>query len=163
MSGKSKVIVVVLVLAALALVLGAVVFPWWTGVLEGGHFEIDLRNMTMCINKHCGSPKALAASDASAAPWAKVGIATMAASFVAAVLAAGVAMRISLGGRLGVLPWLAGVLAGFTGVLGILFASFHPEFGDWTPSYGMACTFAGALAAAAMSVIAGVSARSKAS
>ncbi len=156
MSGKSKTIVVVLVLAALALVLGALVLPWWTGVIEGGSFEINLRNMTMCLKNHCGSPKSLSAADAAATPWAKVGIATMAASLVAAVLAISLALQTIRGHRLGVWPWIAGVLAAFSGLLGILFTAFHPEFGDWTQSYGMASTFAGALAAAAMSIVCGM-------
>lgn len=150
-----------LLLSALALVLGALVFPWWTGLVEGGSFQIDLRNMTMCLHNHCGSPKALAAADAAAAPWAKVGIATMAASLMAALLAAGVAMRMLLSKAHGTLPWVAGVLALFAGFLGIIFIWSHPDFGKWTPSYGMACTLAGAFGAATMSIFVGLISKPK--
>jgi hypothetical protein len=162
MSLKAKFAVAMLLLSALGLVLGALVLPWWTGVIEGGSFQIDLRHMTMCLHNHCGSPKALSAADASAAPWAKVGIATMAASLMAALLAAGVAMRMMLSKEPKTLPWVAGILALFAGLLGAIFTWAHPDFGDWTPSYGMACTLAGALGAATMSIFAGTMAKPKA-
>ncbi len=156
MSLKAKLAIALLLLSALALVLGALVLPWWTGAIEGGSFTIDLRHMTMCLHNHCGSPKALSAADASATPWAKVGIATMAASLMAALLSTGVAMRLMLGKPTKTLPWLAGIVALFAGLLGIIFVWAHPDFGDWTPSYGMASTFAGALGAAAVSIVGGM-------
>ncbi len=159
MAKKHIVVASVLVLAALALALGALIFPWWTGETGAGRFEIDLRNMTMCFNNQCGSPKPLSGAGESAAPWAKVGIATLAASLVAAAIALAVALRLFRRTRVGVMAWLAGVLAAFAGVLAGLFVAFHPDFGDWTPSYGMACVFGGALAVVAMSIVAGASER----
>ncbi|MCP4448924.1 MAG: hypothetical protein GY811_26865 [Myxococcales bacterium] len=153
MTPKTKTSIALLLLSALGLVLGALVLPWWTGLVSGGSFEIDLRNMTMCIHDACGEPKALAASDASAAPWAKVGIATLASSLVATLLVLELAVRLMMATTLGVLPWLTGVLAFFAGLLGAIFIWAHPDFGEWTPSFGMACTLAGSMGAAIASIV----------
>ncbi len=161
MSLKAKIAIALLLLSALALVLGAVVLPWWTGIVEGGSFRIDLRHMTMCIHNNCGSPKALSASDAAAAPWAKVGIVTLAASLMAALLTTAVAMQMMMKKAPGTLTWVTGVLALFAGLLGVIFVWAHPDFGDWTPSYGMACTLGGAFGASTMSIFGGVIAKSK--
>lgn len=154
MSAKSKIAIALLLVSAVGLVLGAFFLPWWTGLVGDGSFEIDLRHMTMCLHNTCGEPKALGDSDASAAPWAKIGIATLASSLVAAVLAVGVAVRLMLGSKLGVLPWVASVLAIFSGLLGAIFIWAHPSFGEWTPGFGMAATLAGSFGAAIASIAA---------
>ncbi len=152
MTIKVKIAIALLLLSAVGLVVGALFLPWWTGLVGEGTFEINLRHMTMCLHNSCGEPKALAASDASATPWAKVGIATLASSLVAALLAVGVAVRLARGRTLGVLPWVAGVLAFFTGLLAVIFVWAHPNFGEWTPGFGMAASLAGAFGATVSSI-----------
>lgn len=154
MTTKAKIAVALLALGAVGLMLGALALPWWTGQLGEGSFEINLRHMTMCLRGVCGEPKPLGIADASAAPWAKIGLATLASSIVAAALAILVAVKLATASRLGVIAWVASVVAVFAGLLGGIFIWAHPSFGDWTPGFGMAACLVGAFVTAVAAVLA---------
>ncbi len=156
MPPKAKLALVFLLLSVLGLVLGAVILPWWSGNTGGGTFAIYSRYMVMCMDGICGQ-KPLAAAGASATPWAKMGTAMMATSLVAAGLLGICFVFIVLRRTLGLLAWVTASLSFFAGVLGLAFAWAHPEFGTWTPAWGMACTLAGSVVGA---VAAGVGAAS---
>lgn len=151
---QRAIISVLLVLAAALLLLGALFFPWWTGALESGYFEIDLRGMTMCLAAGCSESKALSAADSGGQVWAKIGTSTFAASLVAAALLVLSAFRTLVGGHRGKLHWITMAMSVFVGVLGLLFVWRHPELGDWSPTYGVACTLAGALIGASVALLA---------
>ncbi len=144
---KAKLAFAFLLLSVLGLVLGALLLPWWTGETASGSFAIYSRYMEMCSNEVCAQ-KSLAAAGASATPWAKMGTAMMATSLVAVGLLGICAVSIARRRALGMVAWVAAAFAFFAGVLGLAFAWAHPEFGAWTPAWGMACTLAGSVVGA---------------
>ena len=148
MPGKRATATILLAASAVMLLCGALLLPWWAGQLPRGSFEIDLRGMSMCIDSLCGATKPLSVADASAVAWAKLGTSTFAASLVAALLIVLCIGKTIRGARQSTLHWLAGAMTMFTGALALLFVWLRPEFGDWTPSYGMACMLAGSLGGA---------------
>jgi hypothetical protein len=158
MTIKRTTTMVFLVASTLMLLCGALLLPWWAGQLERGSYEIDLRGMTMCLDSIC-SHKPLSVADPSAAFWAKLGTGTFAASLVASALMLACIGNSLRGGGRSTLHWLAGAMMFFTGVLALLFVWLRPEFGAWTPGYGMASTLGGSfLGAIAVSVAARVAA-----
>lgn len=145
MTSKRITTMVFLVASTGLLLCGALILPWWAGPLEGGSFEIDLRGMTMCLDAVCGGKKPLSVADASGVAWAKIGTSTFAASLVAAALLMLCIGQTIRGAKRGTLHWIAGLMVFFTGVLALLFVWLRPDFGEWTPSYGLACALAGSL------------------
>jgi len=162
MSLKIKLAIAFLLVAIAGLIAGALILPWWTGGIATGSFEVDLRHMTLCIEGVCHHPKALSATDPNATPWARMGIATVATSLVAVVLLLVVVFRLVTNKAPGTIGWLASIMAIFTGVLGATFVYAHPDFGDWTPSFGMACTLASSIVAAISILVARLSSSAKA-
>lgn len=148
MSIKRIATIVFLIASAAMLAAAALVFPWWEGQLAGGSFEIDLRGMRMCADGQCGEAKALSLADSSGVAWAKVGISTFAASLVAASLLMVCIWKTVLRRPSSTFFWIAGALSFFAGVLALLFMVLRPDFGEWTPSYGLACGLAGAIVGA---------------
>jgi hypothetical protein len=146
MSIKRIATLVFLMASAGMLLLGALLLPWWEGELPFGSFQIDLRGMQMCIDQVCGEPKPH--SVASGEGWAKIGISVFAASLVSALLLMGCVWKTILRRPKSTYHWIAGVMAFFAGVLGLLFIWLRPEFGHWNASYGLACTMAGAIVGA---------------
>jgi hypothetical protein len=148
MSIKRIATLVFLMASASMLLLGALLLPWWEGELAVGSFQIDLRGMQMCVEQVCGAPKPLSMADGSAGGWAKIGISVFAASLVAALLLMGCIWKTILRRPKSTYHWIAGVMAFFAGVLGLLFIWLRPEFGHWNASYGLACSMAGAIVGA---------------
>ena len=148
MSIKRISTLVFLMASAAMLLLGALLLPWWEGELPVGSFQIDLRSMQMCVEEVCRDPKPLSMADASGEGWAKIGISAFAASLVAALLLMGCVWKTILRRPKSTFHWIAGVMAFFAGVLGLLFIWLRPEFGHWNPSYGLACCLAGAIVGA---------------
>lgn len=156
MTAKRKLVVMLSLLSSLLLLLGALVLPWWTGQLDNGDFEVNLRGMEMCLRGVCGESKALSMVGEDAKGWSRVGVSTFAVSLVAAwVLVLSAIQAVRHRDRGSVVHWLAGSLALFSGLLSLLFVWLHPDFGTWSPSYGMASalagSFLGAMAASATS------------
>ena len=145
MSIKRIATIVFLIASAGMLTTAALFFPWWEGELAGGGFEIDLRSMRMCLDGHCGRAKALSVADASGVAWAKVGISTFAASLVSASLLIVCVWKTVRSQPSSTIYWIAGSLSFFSGVLALLFIFLRPDFGQWTPSYGVASALAGAI------------------
>jgi hypothetical protein len=148
MSIKRIATLVFLMASASMLLLGALVLPWWDGELAGGSFQVDLRSMQICLKSICGDPKPLSIADASGAGWAKLGISAFAASLVAALLLVGCVWKTLRRRPKSTFHWIAGVMAFFAGLLGLLFIWLRPEFGHWNASYGLACSMAGAIVGA---------------
>lgn len=145
MSGTRQIVIALLLLSSAFLLLGALVLPWWTGVFDQGSFRVDTREMEMCLRGLCGKTKALSVMGQEAHIWSRVGASVFAASLVASitlVLSALQGFRNRVSGS--IVHWLAGSLAFFCGLLGILFIWLRPDEGSWTASYGMASTLAGA-------------------
>ncbi len=148
MSIKRIATLVFLMASTAMLLLGALVLPWWEGELAAGSFRIDLRSMQMCAEQVCGEAKPLSIADASGEGWAKFGISAFAASLVAALLLVGCIWKTVMGRPKSSYQWIAGVMALFSGVLGLLFIWLRPDFGQLNPSYGLACAMAGAIVGA---------------
>lgn len=148
MSIKRIATLVFLVASAGMLLAGALLFPWWEGQLETGSFQIDLRGMRMCLEQVCGDAKPLSLADSSGVAWAKFGTATFAASLVAALLLMGCVWKTVRRKPKSTFHWLAGIMAFFTGVSALLFMWLRPDFGHWTPTYGLACALAGSIVGA---------------
>jgi hypothetical protein len=154
MTIKRATTTIFLIASTLMLLCGALLLPWWAGQLERGSFEIDLRGMTMCLDSVCAK-KPLSVADSSGVGWAKIGMSAFAASLVAVGLMALCIWKSIRGGKKSTLYWLAGAMVMFTGALALLFVWLRPDFGEWMPGYGLACTFAGSLVGAtALSVAA---------
>ncbi len=156
MPAKQKIVLVLTLASSLLLLLAALLLPWWTGALETGSFRIDPRSMSMCLGGVCRGSKALSQVGEDAAGWSRLGSSVFAASLVASATLMLSALRtFKSAGQRSSVHWLAGLVSTFAGLLSLLFVWLHPDFGDWTPSYGMACAlagaFVGALAASAAS------------
>ncbi len=145
MSTKRLATMIFLVAATGLLLAGALLLPWWVGALEQGSFSVDLRGMQVCFEEGCSATKPLSMADSGAEFWAKLGTSVFATSLVAAFLLLGCVWLSFRRRPKSTYQWVAGALALFTGVLALLFVWLRPDFGDWSPSYGLACTLAGSI------------------